>query len=161
MAILERVIGSISKYAYWIGGASVVAMMSVVVVNILSRIVWKPVYQTYDLVGFISTVMVSFSIAYVGIVKGHVAVDMLMERFPQRSQVIISAIGGVLSLGMFSIVAWQCAVYANEMRLTGEVTMTAAFPFYPYVYGISVGTALLCLVILTEIIKDVVKAVKR
>ncbi len=161
MAVFERIVGSLSKYAYWVAGACVVAMMAIVVANILTRKLWIPIYQTYDFVGFISAVMVSFSIAYVGIVKGHVAVDMVMERFPQRAQVIISAFGGILSLGMFSIVAWQCAIYANEMRLSGEVSMTAAVPFYPYVYGISLGTALLCLVILTDLIKDIVKAVKR
>ena len=161
MAFVERIIGSLSKYAYWIAGASVVVMMVLVVANILTRKIWIPIYGTYDFVGFISAVMVSFSIAYVGIVKGHVAVDMVMERFPQRAQAIVGAIGGILSLGMFSLVAWQCAVFANKMRSTGEVSMTANAPFYPYVYGIALGTALLCLVILIDLIKDIVKAVKR
>jgi TRAP-type C4-dicarboxylate transport system permease small subunit len=161
MSFFERIIGSISKYAYWIGGAGVVAMMLLVVANILTRKVWVPIYGTYDFVGFISAVMVAFSIAYVGIVKGHVAVDMVMERFPPRAQAIIDAIGGVLSLGMFSVVAWQCAIYASNLRMTGEYSMTANAPFYPYIYGISFGIVLLCLVILIDIIKDIAKAVKR
>jgi hypothetical protein len=46
------------------------------------------------------------------------------------------------------------------MRRAGEVSMTALFPFYPYIYGIAFGCALLCLVILADLIQSAVKAVK-
>jgi hypothetical protein len=47
------------------------------------------------------------------------------------------------------------------MKRTGELAMTTLLPFYPYIYGIAFGCALLCLVILAQLIKSAVKAVKR
>jgi hypothetical protein len=66
-----------------------------------------------------------------------------------------------MSLGTFSLVTWQCVVYAIDMKRTGELSMTALLPFYPYLYGIAFGCALLCLVILADLIKSVSKAVKK
>jgi len=83
-----------------------------------------------------------------------------VARFPQRAQGIIGSITGILSLGIFSLVTWQCIVLANEMRRAGAVSMTGLFPFYPYIYAIAFGVALLCLVILVDVIQSLGKAVK-
>jgi len=51
-------------------------------------------------------------------------------------------------------------VFAIDMKRSGELSMTALVPFYPYVYGIAFGCVLLCLVILADFIKSEVKAVR-
>jgi len=46
------------------------------------------------------------------------------------------------------------------MRRVGEVSMSAHISFYPYIYGVAYGCGLVSLVIIIDIIKSLVKAIK-
>jgi len=128
--------------------------------NILLRKFGKPIYGAYDYVCFLSTIVVAFAIANCAVRRGHTQVELLVARFSPRAQGIVDSIMGVLSLGIFSLITWQSIALANDMRRAGELSMTSLEPFYPYIYAIAFGCALLCLVILVDLMKSVVKAVK-
>jgi len=160
MVFFERMVRSLSQICDWIAQAAVVAMLSLVVGNILLRIVWKPILGTYDIAGFIGAILIGFAIAYCALEKGHIQVELLVARLPGRAQGIIGSITGILSMGIFSLVTWQCIVLANDMRRVGEVSMSAHISFYPYIYGIAFGCGLLCMVILIDLIKSLVKVIK-
>jgi TRAP-type C4-dicarboxylate transport system permease small subunit len=99
--------------------------------------------------------------AHCAVQGGHTQVDLFVARFSQRAQGIIGSIVGILSLGLFSLITWQCIALANDMRRSGEVSMTSLLPFHPYIYAVAFGCALLSLVILVDVMKSLVKAVKR
>jgi TRAP-type C4-dicarboxylate transport system permease small subunit len=160
MVFLDRIIRFLSKFCDQIAQAGVFAMFLLVVGNIVLRMVWRPFFGTYDYVRFIAAILVAFAIANCAVQRAHTQVELLVARFPQRAQGIIGSITGILSLGIFSVVTWQCIELANQMRRAGEVTMTALLPFYPYIYAVAFGVALLCLVIIVDIITSLNKAVK-
>ena len=60
-----------------------------------------------------------------------------------------------VDIASFGLAAWQCAVLGHEMWATNDVSMTVQTPFYPFVYAIAFGCALLWLVILLDTIKTV------
>jgi len=160
MDYFNRIVNFFTKFCDWIAQAAVVAMLLLLIGNILGRKVWKPIYGTFDFVSFINTILVAFAIPYCALKKGHTQVELVLERFSQRVQGIIDGITGILSLGIFSLITWQCVVFAIDMKRSGELSMTSLVPFYPYVYGIAFGCALLCLVILADLIKSAAKAVR-
>jgi TRAP-type C4-dicarboxylate transport system permease small subunit len=160
MAFFERVIRLLSKFCDQIAQAGVFAMFLLIFGNILLRQVWKPIYGTYDYICFIAASVVAFALANCAVHRGHTQVELLVQYFPQRAQGIIGSITGILSLGIFSLITWQCIALANDMRRAGELSMTSLVPFYPYIYAIAFGCALLCLVILVDLIQSLVKAVK-
>lgn len=157
----ERIVHSLCKYCDWIARVGVVAMMLIAVGNIIMRAAGKPILGTYDFVSFIGAMLVAFAIAYCAVQKGHIEVELFVARLPERPREIITCITSFFSLGIFSVTTWQCVVLANDMWKHGELSMTALLPFYPYIYGVAFGFALLCLVILVDLIKSLVKAVKR
>ena len=162
MVYFDRVVHSLSKFCDRIAQGAVMAMMLLVVANIIWRVVPKigrPIFGTYDVVGFIGATLVAFAIAYCAVQGGHISVELVVARFPQRVQGIIGSITGFLSLGIFAVVTWQCVVLANDMWRVGEVSMSALLPFYPYIYGVGFGCALLCLVILVDLGKSLAKVV--
>lgn len=161
MDYFYRILKFLTRLCDRIAQVGVFAMLLIVFSNILGRMIWKPIYGTYDYVSFISAILVAFAIAYCALQKGHIQVELLVARFPERVQGIVGSITGFLSLGIFSLITWQCVVFAKDMRRTGELTMTMQIPFYPYIYAIAFGCGLLCLVILVDIIKSLVQAVKR
>jgi TRAP-type C4-dicarboxylate transport system permease small subunit len=150
----------IIEYADKIAQVAVMALMLLVVANILGRFVGLSIFGTYDFAGFINAILVGFALAYCAMQKGHIQVEIVMTRFPEKVQAVVGIIMGILSLGMFSIITWQCVLLANDKLIGGEVSMTALVPYYPYVYGVAIGLALLCLIILEEIIEFFVKVVK-
>jgi len=139
---------------------AVMAMMLVSVANILARMFWRPIYGTFDYVSFFSVIVVALALAYCAVQKGHISVELIVTRLPQRAQGVIGCFTNLLSLGLFSVVIWQSMVFAKRMIQTRQVTMTALLPFYPFIYVIAFGCFLLCLVILLELIKSLNKAVK-
>ncbi len=161
MAFLDSVVRWVSKLCDRIAQAGLFAMLLLTTSNILLRkVVGKPIYGAYDYVCFLSTIVVAFAIANCAVQKGHTQVELLVARFPRRAQGIVDSITGILSLSIFSLITWQSIVLAGDMRRAGELSMTSLEPFYPYIYAIAFGCALVCLVILVDIMKSVVKAVK-
>ena len=160
MAYIERIVNSITKFFDKVSQAGVFAMLVLVLANILGRKVWKPIYGAFDYACFISAILVAFAIPYCGMKRGHIRVEMFVERFPGRVQGIIDSITNIFSLGIFFLITWQCVVFANDMRRSGELSMTSLAPFYPYIYAIAFGIGLLCIVILIDLIKSLIKAVK-
>jgi TRAP-type C4-dicarboxylate transport system permease small subunit len=160
VVFFDRFVNLLTKYCDRIAQAAVMGMMLLVAGDIVLRAAWRPIPGTYDVVGFIGAVLVSFSIAYCAVKKGHISVELLVARFPQRAQAIISTFTGVLSLGIFALITWQCLVLAKDMWQVGQVSMSAHIPFYPYIYGVAFGCALLCLVILVDLGKSLTEAVR-
>lgn len=160
MALIDRMIESFTKFCDRIAQVAVIVMMLLVVGNILGRKIWKPIYGTFDFVGFLGAILVAFALAYCALKKGHIEVELVMARLPERVQGIVGSITHALSLGIFSLITWQCLVLGNDMRRSGELSMTALVPSYPYIYAIAFGCALLCMVILIDMIKSLMRAVK-
>jgi TRAP-type C4-dicarboxylate transport system permease small subunit len=160
MARFEHILNVLTKSGFRVSQFCVLAMMAILVVNIILRKAWHPITGAYDFVSFMAAVVAGFAVAYVASVKGHVAVELFIDRLPERIQLIIGIIAGVLSLGVFSLVSWQSAIYGRNTWVSGEFSMTAYTPFYPFIFAVALGVALLCLVILLDIIKALVKVVK-
>ena len=160
MTQFERVVRFLTGYCDRVAQVGVMAMMLLTVINIIFRLVWRSVAGTYDYIEFIGATVVAFSIAYCALNKGHIEVEILMARLPGRVQGVIGSITGILSLGIFSLITWQSLLLAGDMLRHGETSMTALLPFYPFIYGIAFGTALLCMIILVGLVKSMARAVK-
>jgi TRAP-type C4-dicarboxylate transport system permease small subunit len=160
LAVFNKIVSSVTHFFDRVAQAGVMAMMLLVVANILSRIVWKPIFGTYDYTEFIGALMVSFAVAWCAMQKGHISVELVVARLPERVKGIIGIITGILGLGIFGLVTWQSLLFAYDTWLVGGSSMGALVPNYPYMYGVAFGIALLCLAILVDLGKSLVKAVR-
>jgi TRAP-type C4-dicarboxylate transport system permease small subunit len=160
LAAFNKVVSSVTHFFDRVAQAGVMAMMLLVVGNILSRVVWKPILGAYDYTQFIGALMVAFAISWCAVQKGHISVELVVARFPERVQGIIGIITDILGLGIFGLITWQCLIFAGDAWRVGETSMGTQAPIFPYIYGVTFGIALLCLVILVDLSKSLVKAVK-
>jgi TRAP-type C4-dicarboxylate transport system permease small subunit len=147
--IRER-IGNVMTLVNYIAGAAVVAMMLLTCADIVMRFFGRPLPGVYDLVGFLGAVSVSFALAYTSVQRGHVAVEILMEKLPQRIQFRLQSIGNLVGAVFFLFLTWQSFLYARELFDSGEVSMTVAMPIHPFVFGMSAGCGLLSLVLIVD-----------
>jgi len=89
--------------------------------------------------------------------RGHVAVSFVVSLFPRRIQGLIESVTTCFGLFFFTLIAWQSVIYANDLRLSGEVSLTLELPFYPFVYGISFSATVVCLTLLSDLFKNLLK----
>ncbi len=134
--------------------AAVVVMMLLSTADVILRLFGKPIPGTYELVGFLGTVVVSFALASTSMEKGHIAVEILMEKLSQRAQMTIEAFCNLIGALLFAAIAWQAVVYGLDIKASGEVSLTLQMPSYPFIFGIAAGCALLAGLLVADFTKS-------
>lgn len=133
---------------------AVVAMMLLSTADVVLRLFGKPIPGAYELVGFLGTLVVSFALAFTSMEKGHIAVEILVEKLPQRMQLMIESFCNLVGALLFGLIAYQAVLYALDIKKSGEVSLTLQMPPYPFIFGIAAGCALLCLILSNEFVKS-------
>ncbi len=152
MPKLIRLTRLLSRILNWVAGCSLVGMMGLTCADIVLRLFRRPILGTYEIVGFLGAMVASFAMAQTTIERGHVAVQVVVQRFSSRVQEVIYLITHLLSLLLFVLLAWECVRYANDLWASGEVSMTLQLPFFPVLYGIALSAVTVCLVLLVDIL---------
>ncbi|MDD3249129.1 MAG: TRAP transporter small permease [Smithellaceae bacterium] len=134
--------------------AAVIAMMLLSTADVFLRLLGKPIPGAYELVGFLGTIVVSFALAFTSMEKGHIAVEILVEKLPQRAQLAIESLCNLIGALLFGVIARQAVLYALDIRKSGEVSPTLQIPPYPFILGIAAGCALLSLLLVADFIKS-------
>jgi TRAP-type C4-dicarboxylate transport system permease small subunit len=173
MKFLDTLARKLSKWLYWIAGLAIVLMMLLTCADILLRLCvtlfhhygWKflgpfrPIPGTYELVCYLAAVAASFAMAHTSIENGHVAVSLVVRLFPQRVQGIIAVFTDLLGLYFFCMISWRSILYAEDLKRSGEVSLTLQLPYYPFVYGVSFAAAAVCLVLLMDFSENLHKVI--
>lgn len=160
MTLLEKTGNQLSSLLFAVAGAAIVGMMLLTCADIVLRLFRMPIPGTYELVSFLSAISVAFAMAHTSVEKGHIAVSVLVQLMPQRLQALVDSVTTSLGILLFALLAWHSYLYGASLRQSGEVSLTLQLPFYPFVYGIALSSAVVCLVLLSQLRQHVRKAVK-
>lgn len=153
MEKLDKIIDSLSLKANWVAAGALILMMLLTTLDVILRMLNTSIPGTYEIIGLLGTMVVSFSLAYTSLQKGHIAVEFLLEKFPPQVARIIDFINAVIATMLFAAVAWQSFKYGLEMKHSGQVSMTVQMPTYPFIFGIALSSLLLCAVLCVRSIK--------
>jgi len=153
MGLLNKINLFLIRLLTFTGGFFLVAMVLLTCANIFSRNVWIPIKGTFELMGYCGAIVTAFALGYTQLNKGHIAVDVLINTFSDRTKKILQIINNCICTVFFSIAAWQIAVKATTLRETGEVTETLRIIYYPFTYAVAFGCFVLALVMLTDLLK--------
>jgi TRAP-type C4-dicarboxylate transport system permease small subunit len=169
MIRFESGVRKTSEYISLIAGAAIVIMMLLSTADVLlrlgvplfSKLQWwflsflKPIPGTYELVSFLGTVAAAFAMARTSIQGGHVSVSLVTRLLPERVRNMIRMITNSLALIFFGLLCWRSILYAEELRLCGEVSMTLQLPYYPFLYGVAFASFVMSVVLITYLIDDI------
>jgi TRAP-type C4-dicarboxylate transport system permease small subunit len=106
----------------------------------------------------LGAIFVSFSLARTTVDRGHIAVDFLVQRLPDRFQHAVEAVNAGICALLFTVVSRQCVIYALDLKASGEVSMTLQMPLFPFVFGIALGSAMLSAVLYVNCLSWSLKA---
>jgi TRAP-type C4-dicarboxylate transport system permease small subunit len=135
----------LNKNALKLAGLFLAAMILLSCGNIFLRLVWIPIKGTYELLGFFSAVVAGLALGHAQLENAHTSVDILTDRYPPVVKKMITAAGHIICAIFFTIAAWQVWVWANTLRISGEVTETLRIYYYPFTFILGAGFFLLAL----------------
>lgn len=153
MRVFMKTVTSFSGYLNVIAGISLILLMLLTIVDVVLRGFNKPILGTYELVGLAGAVAIGFSMPQTSLLRGHIYVDSLIALFPRRVRNSFNVATRVVVLVLFFLTGWNLFAYAEDLRTSGEVSLTLQFPFYPVVYGIGICCFFQCLVLICDLIK--------
>lgn len=137
------------------GGVSLLALTFLATMNVALRIFRVPVGGTYEVVSFLGAIVTAGALGYTQKRKDHIVVDILSEKFPAKVKRVLDRVNYAMILVFFSIVSWQTFVYGKRLLLTGELSETLKFAYYPFVFLVGIGFAVLALTIFLDLIGTV------
>jgi len=142
-----KLIVSSAHYLDVIASICMVVMMVLIVSNVLMRSLFRlPIFGTFELVGFLAAIIISFAIANCGVKNGHIAVDLFMDKFPKKVQLILDFALGIMATYFLGLFTWHMARYGYNLMLSGEVSSTTRTPLHIFVYLVAFGLLLLTIV---------------
>ncbi|MCF8142777.1 MAG: TRAP transporter small permease [Deltaproteobacteria bacterium] len=157
----EKLANWLASKAYWVAGGAIVFMMLLTCADIILRLFRMPIPGTYELVCFMGAVAVAFAMAHTSNENGHVAVSLVIRLLPNRIQGAVEVITNFFVLILFILIAWRSVLYAESLRVTGEVSLTLKLPFYPFIYSIAFSAMIVCLVKIMDIYKSFLKVLNK
>ncbi len=160
MATLVRFVSQFSRILNSIAGWAMVAMMLLTCSDVTLRLFRRPILGTYEVVGFLGAVVISFALGQTTIERAHVAVQLLIIRLSPAGRKAIFLVTSLLSVGLFGTIAFASLWFGNDLRTAGEVSLTLHLPFFPILYGIGFSAAIVCIICLIDLLQVASKKAK-
>lgn len=140
-----------------LSAAAVVFIMLLTCADVVLRAFDRPIPGTYELVGYFGAVIVAFALAQTSVERGHIAVELFLNRLPRRAQALIEGAGGMAATALFFVLAWQSQLYARDLMESGDVSLTLGIPTWPFVICLTFG----CVTMAVALLVDAVRQLKR
>lgn len=147
-----------SKLDTWFARTGAVALlltMTAAVANMILRPVGHPLTGSFELMGLGCAVTTALGLALAQEHKNHIAVDILYNMLPVKIRMIAGLAGNLACCALFSAASLRLVQTGLAQMKTGEVSETLRMPFYPVIWIVAAGFALLTLRLLTEALKSV------
>jgi TRAP-type C4-dicarboxylate transport system permease small subunit len=142
------------------GAVCLVGMALLTCADVVGRFFRHPIFGSVEIVGFLATLAVAMALPYTHKIEGHIGVEILWQKFSERTRTIMDLCTGILSLGLFILVTWRMAVYARTMQESGEVSMNLEFPEYIVIYAVAFCFVIFTLIIVNDVLKKI-RALKK
>jgi TRAP-type C4-dicarboxylate transport system permease small subunit len=157
MATFGDRVSRFSGVLNWLAGACLFSMMALTCCDVVMRLFRQPILGVYEIVGFLGTAAASLAVAYTTVQRGHVSVSLIVMQLPPRARFVVSFLTHLLSLILFAFLAFECLRYGNELKASGEMSLTLEWPLHPLLYGMSFCFLVVSLVLCVQLYHVVVR----
>jgi len=157
MAWLESCLNHLAEF-------SAAAMMFMVAAEVIGRYAFRHTLEgvgVFDMTQFMMVGITYLALAHTQALKAHISVDLVLSRLPPRGRLITETVGYVLALIFFAVVVWQTWNRMAWSWQVGEATVgVERFPVWPARLIVPVGSFMLCLRFIGDIIQNLSRLVK-
>ena len=154
-------IASLSRVMLIISVVAVAAMMLLTVSDVFLRYLLKnPIPDSQQITEYMMVCAAFLGMAWVAVKNENITVDLIVPRFSQRVQAIFDSVTYLLGLGVVVLISWRSFLESMAVRQIGIDSLLLDIPQYPFFIVLGFGLAILCLVMLIQLVQHLYKAVK-
>jgi TRAP-type C4-dicarboxylate transport system permease small subunit len=141
----------VAKGMHFLGGVSLVFLMTLTLVDVGLRAMGKPLLGTYELVGYAGGIAIGLAMPVTSWRRGHVYVDTFLTRLPVPAQMTIHIVTRLVGAALFAVLAWNLLRFGLDLRASGEVSLTLELKYYPVAFGLAAACAVQGVVLLCQV----------
>lgn len=152
MSLNFRKIGIVEALAA-VASAVLASMMFLMAADVIGRYFFNsPIPGGLELVEFMMAIIVPFGIAYCALHRSHVAVDMIVERFPRTLRLAVDTLTAIVSVVFIGILCWQNILNVFETYDSKMTSAVLKLPSYPFVVPVALGMGLFACILLVHLV---------
>lgn len=148
---MKRLLAVLTQVQTLIAGTFLVSMVLLTSANIVGRQAGTPISGTFEAMGFLGAVVFGLSLAFSHSKKEHLYVSILFDNFPKKVQKAARFVSNIGSIVLFSSLGVQLVRNGFNLRRVNEVSETLRVPYYPVVFILAFGVAVLVLLLVYEL----------
>lgn len=158
---IERITGLALKTIHYIGMVFALLMMVLTTVHAMGRYIFGlPVPGLVELSSYMLVTMIFLTAPYTALIKGHIAIGVMIDRLSERTQAIIDIFIYLLCLAVSVIAAWQTFIRGFFIMEERQVSTILSIPNAPFIFIVGIGWILFSMAILVHVVNSISRAVK-
>jgi len=112
---------------------TLLANMFLIVYSVLGRVFFaKPVSGLVDMVSLIFALTCVFSFCYTEKNKGHVRMDLFLQKAPRAGKFILHSATGIIAILILGFIVVSMYSYVSKTFAAGNITLTIGIPIFPF-----------------------------
>lgn len=151
MARILSIIRRAGEGMHILAGVSLVFLMVLTLADVILRAFNRPIFGTYELVGYAGGLAIGLAMPMTSWCRGHVYVDTFVNMLPGAARATVNIGTRIVGAALFAILAWNLIRLGVDLRASGEVSPTLAIKYYPVVFGLAAASVLEALVLICHI----------
>lgn len=128
-------------------------MITLTTADVVLRAFGRPILGTYEIVAICGGVVIGFTAPITSWVKGHIAVDFLVNKLPEAGKNITNIATRSIGISLCLLISWHIMKIGTYFLTGGEVSNSLQLPLYPVAYGVSTCFLVLSIVLFCDILK--------
>lgn len=154
---LEDKIEKLSRYLGFMAIAFLFIMMVFTVLDIILRAtISKPIQGDIEIIEMMMIGTGFLGLAWCATLNMHIKVDLLVSHFNARSRRIIDAFNYIIALCLCTVFTWRSYTEGFFIKDMNKTTELLEVPVYPFYWVIAFSYIVLCLVIITKLIRTII-----
>ena len=138
--MLTAIARQITRFLMIIAATVLMSMMLLTALDVVLRYVFnRPISGAFELVEYMMAILIPFSIVYCADQRGHVAVELILGRFPKKIQTIFDSATTLATMLFAILIAWQNVIYFRETYASQVTSAVLLIPTYPFVAPVAIG----------------------
>lgn len=136
----------ISRVLAIIGALALFLMVILTSVDVACRYLLNaPIPGALEVTEFLVLIVIFSFIGYTQSQNGHISVDLLVSRFPQKVRTYIELFNHLVCFLLMILITYMGAERARELMEFGESSPNLAIPNYPFAIFLTIGCAVMCI----------------
>lgn len=146
----------LSKWFEWVAVAGLMGVLVFTCVDVVgAKLFHAPIRGGIEIVVMIQLIAIAAALSITKVANLHINIEVLINVVNKRTKAVLNSITSFLGLGLFIILAWKSYELSVDFLTCGRVSGTAEVPYYPFAFMIPLSCIPICLVLLSELLKNI------